>query len=426
MRLRQIVRLPTAVSLFTGAGGLDLGLEAAGFRVAIAVEFDHKACETLRANRRWTVYEGDIHQLTTPRICELSALSPEEPDLLVGGPPCQPFSKSGYWQFGDTKRLRDPRADTLRAYLRVLRDLRPRAFLLENVEGLAYAGKDEGLRHLRNTIKAINARIGTEYSFAVAKLNAADYGVPQTRERVIIVGSRDGHAFRFPQTTHADPDATTDRFASRQQAWLRSWDAIGDLEDDDDPMLAVGGKWGGLLPSIPEGQNYLWHTDRGGGMRLFGWRRRYWGFLLKLAKGRPAWTVQAQPGTGIGPFHWRSRKLSARELSRIQTFPDDWKIVGSRADAQRQLGNAVPPLLAEVLGREIRRQLLGHRLPNLPLRFTVHSRPRMPRPQSLQPVRKKYLKYVGAHSAHPGTGMGFAMRARHRAKNGRSRRSSAR
>src|SRR5262249_49998 len=127
-------------------------------------------------------------------------------------------------------------------------------------------------------------------------------------------------------------------------------------------------------------------------------------FLLKLAKNRPAWTVQAQPGTAIGPFHWKNRKLSARELCRIQTFPDEWKIVGSRGDAQRQLGNAVPPLLAEVLGREIRRQLLGHRLPNRPPKLGVERRPGIPQPQRRQTVPKKYLKFVGHHSAHPGTG----------------------
>ncbi len=158
---------------------------------------------------------------------------------------------------------------------------------------------------------------------------------------------------------------------------------------------------------------------------MFGWRRRYWGFLLKLAKDRPAWTVQAQPGTAIGPFHWKNRKLSARELCRIQTFPDDYEIIGSRTDAQRQLGNAVPSLLAEVLGREIRRQLFGHPVPARPLKLNVPRRRRIPPPEPLGPVPKKYFKYVGEHSAHPGTGKGFAVAARQLAKNGRSRRSSA-
>jgi DNA (cytosine-5)-methyltransferase 1 len=404
---------PTVISLYTGAGGLDLGLEASGFKVGVAVEFDSKSCSTLRANRRWNIVEADIHtaKASSERLCEISGLAPEEPDLLAGGPPCQPFSKSAYWHSGDTRRLDDPRADTLTAYLRVLRDLRPRAFLLENVHGLAFSGKDEGLVLLKRAIGAINAETGTDYSFSVAKLNAADYGVPQTRERVIVVGSRDGKVFKHPEPTHIDPERD-ESVAGPREPWLRGWDAVGDLEDDDDPSLAVGGRWGDLLPSIPEGQNYLWHTERGGGLRLFGWRRRYWGFLLKLAKHRPAWTVQAQPGPAIGPFHWKNRKLSVRELCRIQTFPDDYQIVGSRMDAQRQLGNAVPSLLAEVLGLEIRRQLLGHRLSQRPPKLSIARRRRVPPSEPPGSVPSKYLRFVGDHSAHPGTGKGFSVAGR--------------
>lgn len=402
--------LPTVVSLFTGAGGLDLGLEAAGFKVGAAVEFNSKACDTLRANRRgWDVIEDDIHNVTSEQLCETSGLAPEEPDLLAGGPPCQPFSKSAYWRSGDTKRLDDPRADTLTAYLRVLRDLKPRAFLIENVQGLAYSGKDEGLQLLQRSIEAINIATGTNYSFSVSKVNAADYGVPQTRERVIIVGARDGKTFTMPEPTHRDPMLQAE---SGRLPWVRAWDAIGDLENSHDADLTVGGRWGDLLPSIPEGQNYLWHTDRGGGLSLFGWRRRYWGFLLKLAKDRPAWTIQAQPGTAIGPFHWKNRKLSARELCRIQTVPDSYHIVGSRMDAQRQLGNAVPSLLAEIIGREIRKQLLGHRLKSTELKLAISRKRKLPSPEPVERVPAKYRSLVGEHSAHPGTGKGFAMVAR--------------
>lgn len=404
---------PTVISLYTGAGGLDLGLEAAGFRVGVAVELDARACETLRANRRWTMVNDDIHTVTSERLCELSGLAPEEPDLLAGGPPCQPFSKSAYWHSGDTKRLDDPRAGTLTAYLRVLRDLRPRAFLLENVQGLAYSRKDEGLRHLKDTIEAINSETGTRYSFVVTRVNAADYGVPQTRERVIIVGCREGKPFEFPRPTHCDP-ALRETFSERQP-WLTAWDALGDLPADPDPDLVVRGRWGALLPSIPEGNNYLWHTDRGGGMPLFGWRRRYWGFLLKLAKDRPAWTIQAQPGPAIGPFHWKNRKLSARELCRLQTVPDEYEIVGTRGDAQRQLGNAVPSLLAEVVGRAIRRQLFGHRIVAQP-RLAIESRGNPPPRERSRPVPTQYHRYIGDHAPHPGTGLGYGVAQRMAAK----------
>jgi DNA (cytosine-5)-methyltransferase 1 len=200
--------------------------------------------------------------------------------------------------------------------------------------------------------------------------------------------------------------------AMSREVWRTSWDAIGDLHDLDDPTLKVGGRWGELLPSIPDGENYLWHTDRGGGLPLFGWRRRYWGFLLKLAKNRPAWTVQAQPGTAIGPFHWRSRRLSTRELCRIQTFPDTYQIVGGRSDVQRQLGNAVPSLLAEVLGREIRHQLLGHKIRSHKLKLAVPSRGKPRKPERLKPVPPKYHAHIGEHAAHPGTGRGYAFENR--------------
>ena len=197
------------ISLYTGAGGLDLGLEAAGLTTAVAVEFNSSACRTLRANegphRPWDVAEGDIHERSSDEIASRAGVDVGEAALLIGGPPCQPFSKSAYWVHGDTKRLSDPRADTLTAYLRVLRDLRPRAFLLENVFGLTYRGKDEALGLLQRTIDSINKEVGTSYSFRWKVLNCADYGVPQMRERFFLVGARDGREFRFPAPTHYDP-----------------------------------------------------------------------------------------------------------------------------------------------------------------------------------------------------------------------------
>ena len=128
------------------------------------------------------------------------------------------------------------------------------------------------------------------------------------------------------------------------------------------------GKWAGLLKSIPEGKNYLWHTPRGAGEPLFGWRTRYWSFLLKLAKDRPSWTIQAAPGPATGPFHWKSRLLSIEEVARLQTFPIDYEFTGDRRSMLRQIGNAVPCAIGELLGLEIRRQLLGkHVRRHLPL-----------------------------------------------------------
>jgi DNA (cytosine-5)-methyltransferase 1 len=385
------------LSLYTGAGGLDLGFEAAGFQTAVAVEIDPEAVATLRHNRDWPVLDRDIHTIASREILATAGLAEGEADVLIGGPPCQPFSKSGYWASGDTLRLGDPRAGTLGEYLRVLRDTLPKTFLLENVPGLAYRGKTEGLVLIARTIEAINRDRGVSYTIRVARLNAVDFGAPQSRERVFVIGAREGTDFVFPEPT--------------QERYANAWDAIGDLEDDDDPALRVRGKWADLLPSIPEGQNYLWHTERGDGLPLFGWRRRYWSFLLKLAKALPSWTIQAQPGPAIGPFHWKSRRLSARELCRLQTVPDSYTVLGNLAAVQRQLGNAVPSVLAEVLARSMRRQLLGDRVDLRP-RLAPASRGPVPEAEPVREVLPKYLHLMGSHAAHPGTGQGPAAAAR--------------
>lgn len=391
-----------AISLYTGAGGLDYGFEAAGFDTAVAVEIDRACCKVLRDNRDWAVIERDIHAVTTAELLKAGKLSPGSPDVLIGGPPCQPFSKSGYWVSGDAKRLGDKRADTLGAYLRVLEEAQPRAFLLENVYGLAYRGKDEGLTRILSGIEEINRKTGTNYQPVWQVLNAADYGVPQVRERVFIIASRDGKRFTFPEPTHG-----LKGMAAGRQPYRTCWDAIGDLPElPNDEGLEASGKWAELLPTIPEGENYLWHTRRGGGLPLFGWRTRYWNFLLKIAKDRPSWTLQAQPGSATGPFHWMSRKLSKRELARLQTFPDDVHFEASRSETQRMIGNAVPSLLGEVLAREIAVQLLGRRPYKKVPKLMPPVRADMPAPEPVRPVSRPYLALIDDHPDHPGTGLG--------------------
>jgi len=354
----------TLISLFSGAGGLDLGLEAAGFDARVCVEMDATCARTLRHNRSWPVIDRDIHEVSSEEILEAAGLDAGEADLLCGGPPCQPFSKSAYWARGDTKRLDDPRASTLGEYMRVLEDTLPRAFLLENVYGLTYEGKDEGMQFLRESLEDINARTDASYSFEFQVLNTAEYGIPQIRERVFLIGARDGIKFKFPSQQFADPaKANGQGTLFALEPFRNAWDAIGDLDElEHGDRLRVTGKWADLLPSIPEGQNYLWHTERGGGTPLFRWRSRYWSMLLKLAKDRPSWTIQAQPGSAIGPFHWKNRRLSSRELCRIQTFPDDFEVQGGITAVQRQLGNAVPSAMAEVLGLAIRKQFFGDKI----------------------------------------------------------------
>lgn len=400
----------TALSLYTGAGGLDLGFEAAGFDTRAAVEIDQDCVATLRANRSWPVIDRSIHEIPSSELLRTARLEPGEVDVLIGGPPCQPFSKAGYWSSGDARRLDDPRADTVAAFLRVLRDTRPRAFLIENVAGLAFKGKDEGLRLIQSTLQSINRSVGTHYEASLQILNAAEHGVPQTRQRAFLIGARDGTPFPFLPPTHRQTSASDQselELAGPTRLFNTAWDALWDLEDDDAPELEIRGKWADLLPSVPEGANYLHFTDRGDGPALFGWRRRYWNFLLKLAKDQPSWTLTAQPGPATGPFHWKNRRLSARELCRLQTMPDDYRVLGSINSVQRQIGNAVPSALAEVLALAMRHRLLGDENASgkeptlLPCR---QGRP--PAREPIAPVPQRYLRLAGTHSPHPGTGKG--------------------
>ena len=393
----------TAISLFSGLGGLDIGLQCAGFAVRLAVECDPVAVETIEANKLFPVarYAGAtarIEELSSGELLSQAGCSASEVDLIVGGPPCQPFSMAAYWSNGGSEPLRDPRARTLREFFRVVRDIRPRVFLLENVQGFAFEGRTKALEYVRQEIKSINRSRGTEYRLDLAVLNAADYGVPQTRKRLFLVGHTKPEAFRFPLATHAAA-------GNGLEPWIRSWDVLWDLDGTPSDLLALAGKWADLVPSIPEGRNYLHHTARGGGKPLFGWRTKYWSFLLKLARHRPSWTLQSLPGPASGPFHWLNRRLSARELGRLQTIPDRIGLPPNIKEAQRLLGNAVPSLMGEVMGREIRTQLLGcegsQELTLLPQRT---SRP-IP-PLATKTVPRKYWDLRGVHAPHPGTGLG--------------------
>jgi DNA (cytosine-5)-methyltransferase 1 len=407
---RSRISKPLVVSLFTGAGGLDIGLERAGFVHRLCVEIDADARRTIQMNRpAWPLSTcNDVLQLAKSQLLQQARLRTRELTLLAGGPPCAPFSKAAYWATGSTARLNDSRAKTLEAYLRVVEMTLPKVLLLENVTGIAYRKKDEGMQFLVRGVKRINRRHGTAYRPAWFSLDAAAFGVPQRRERVFLIASRDGKLIVPPQPTHG-------QFAPLKPL-TTAWDAIGDTDEKSfSEELVPQGKWADLLPSIPEGKNYLWHTPRGGGEPLFGWRTRYWSFLLKLQRDQPSWTIPATPGPATGPFHWRGRLLSVRELCRLQTFPDDYIICGNRRSAQRQVGNAVPCAIGELLGLLIRSQIFGEAVQN-ELTMIPTRRPTSSERVAIEPVSAKYLALVGNHDSHPGHGLGPAARLRNQAK----------
>jgi DNA (cytosine-5)-methyltransferase 1 len=343
------------VSLFSGAGGLDIGLTRAGFTPVLCIEMDKDCCATLRMNGvAESVIESDIRNVSDDFIREALGPSRQEVDLLAGGPPCPPYSKSRFYRTEKPRALDDPAAVTLHEYLRVLAVLRPRAFLLENVPGLAYKVHADALKLILD--QASQLGYATQYRI----LNAADYGVPQIRERLFIVGLRNGDEFKFPEPTHQKAGSQGELFGARPY-WVTAGEVLHDLdtvENADDTGHRAGGKYHDLLKDIPPGENYLHFTaERGHPNPQFRWRSRYWSFLLKLSPKQPSWTIQARRSNNMGPLHWQNRILRIEEVKRLQTFPDDWSLAGRIESQWRQVGNAVPPLLAQALGLSLRQAL---------------------------------------------------------------------
>lgn len=349
------------VSLFSGCGGLDLGLEQAGFTIVLAVDNWSCAAESHAANRPNTpFYHGSVIDLTGPLMKKLSnGETAKGIDLLAGGPPCPPYSKSRFYRKSKPRALEDKLGqETMDGYLNALRLLKPQAFLLENVAGMAYKVHREALELLETTAHALG------YQTTWRVVNAANYGVPQIRERFFMVGMQDGK-FEFPPHTHSQGDAR-DLFSGNGDLprWCTAGEVIRDLdteENADDTGHFAGGQYHDLLVKVPPGDNYLFFTkERGHPNPVFGWRKRYWSFLLKLSPDMPSWTIQARRSNNMGPFHWRNRILRIEEVKRLQTFPDDWHLAGRLEEQWRQVGNAVPSLLARCLGNALAQQLAGH------------------------------------------------------------------
>jgi DNA (cytosine-5)-methyltransferase 1 len=371
-------------------------LEAAGFATRACLEIDPFCAQTLRDNR------PDWEQLDSKDVTVAAAelepkdlgLKATELDLIAGGPPCQPFSMAAQWASTGRRGMDDDRAQTVVAMLDLVDKFLPKALLIENVAGFL-RGEISASPFIHERLAEINAKHGTIYTLRAQIIDSADYGVPQRRNRVIGIATRDGRAMPMP----------TPRFVHEP---IRAWDVLADLRETDLPPAQ--GNYAGLLPSIPEGSNYQYLTARGGGEELFGYRTRYWSFLLKLAKDLPAWTLAASPGPSTGPFHWDNRPLTARESLRLQSFPDEWNLAGPYRQQIKQAGNATPPLLAEVIGRA----LLAH-LNDEPVNGDDEPKPTLlrerrpgavPPPVPPVPVPESYHHLRGSKTAHPGTGKG--------------------
>lgn len=337
------------LSLFSGAGGLDIGFHDAGFEIVEQVEIEEKFVATLRANSGRGKYLSESKVERTD-IREFNPPSSLKVDFIIGGPPCQTFSAAGRRAAG-VQGTNDQRGTLFEEYVRLLKQLKPTGFLFENVYGIT--GAEDG-----KAWKAICAAFaGAGYTISHRVLDAADYGVPQHRERMIIVGTR-GKPFKFPRPTHG-PDSVDGL------PHVTAADALaGVLKTKEEIKSSIGGRFGHLLKEIPPGLNYSFFTEKmGHPSPIFSWRSKFSDFLYKADPAAPIRTLKAQGGQYTGPFHWDSRVFSVAELKRLQTFPDNYEVVGGRQIAIHQIGNSVPPQLARILAVSVLNQIFDMPLP---------------------------------------------------------------
>lgn len=372
---------PVVWSFFSGAMGLDLGLEAAGWHPSLAVEIEPKFCETIRTNRpEIRVIESDVAALSGDKLKALTEV--ENVDIMVGGPPCQSFSTGG-----KRTALNDPRGNAIFEYLRLVSEVRPSIFVFENVANLVTAairhrpiaerpGKSWNLSSysasqpslleavegeplplaedelsgsaIRYLLKTVIADLGYQVRFAV--LDSADYGAPQRRLRFVMIGSRDGIPPSFIAPTRGTSDCPL----------VTVRDAIGDLVDDPGPGSLYTDETRGYFDLVPEGGNWR-DLPRDVAAQAMGERSLMagggkTGFFRRLHWERQSPTITGKPNRkGSAMCHpSQSRPLSVRECARLQGFPDNWQIQGSVAEQYLQIGNAVPVALGRAIGETLR------------------------------------------------------------------------
>jgi DNA (cytosine-5)-methyltransferase 1 len=358
-----------AIDLFAGAGGLSIGASQAGADVRVSIDFDPMMCRTLELNPEWhpgLVLEADVTTLSGAELREAARLAANDLLLVVGGAPCQPFSKNAYWTDpGDDSRYRkakargelaprpaspvparpDKRRTLVEEFWRLVRESRADAFVFENVPSLLHPRN----RHTLDALRDEAEREG--FGVILVKANAVEYGAPQRRERIFVIAVRGSRA-SAPRPTHAK----TRQQVGELKPPITSGEAIAHLAGDRffEPEEVVTGRWAQHLRQVQPGWNYKWHSAWAGHPNpSFEAERRFWNFLLKLDPEQPSWTIPANPGPWVGPFHWESRRLRTPELAALQTFPRGYRFFGARRDRVRQVGNAVPPLLAEAVLRQV-------------------------------------------------------------------------
>jgi len=340
------------ISIFSGGGGLDLGLESVGFKTLFASDIDPYSCATLQKGKNIAAKKGlnylkdsiilreDINHLKGSFVLDVVGLKKGEVDLLAGGPPCQAFSV-----FGRRMGRSDPRGKLVYEYFRLLNEIQPESFLFENVYGLMTVEKGEVFKHAVAKLQRPSPRLF--YKISVLRMDAVNFGVPQYRDRIFIIGSRKGNSVVEPDILTIPPDELP-------LANHLSYRTVGDA-------------FRGLTKIGENGVSN--HTGRDHSNRIIerysemapGQRDDYTR-INKLNLKRPSFTiiVGSDKGGGKGHIHpIEPREVTPRESARIQTFPDWWEFTGTVRHPIRQIGNAVPPLLSFAVGNVVRQQIFG-------------------------------------------------------------------
>lgn len=355
MDVRQYYNNRTAISLFSGAMGLDIGLQNAGINIAIGQDFDKDCVATMKANGH-NVLEGDIQHIEPQQLLDLTGLKKYEPFLICGGPPCQPFSTAG-------KRLgiNDPRGSLFMDFIRMIDYIRPRFFIMENVKGIMSSplrtNTDIGAYHIDEGMNTVLDVILSEfgklhYKTVYGLVDAVNYGTPQFRERFLLIGSRDNEDIFLPVPTHFHLHQNKD------YRWRTLKDTISDLENTDSECASFSPERVRYLKMIPEGGNWrdlpqsIVREAMGGAYDSGGGKV---GFYRRLSYQQPSPTLVTSPvqKATMMCHPTKNRPLSIKEYARIQQFPDDWIFMGTTASKYKQIGNAVPVGLAEAIGRAI-------------------------------------------------------------------------
>lgn len=331
-----------AISVFSGCGGLDIGTQMAGVKVISTLDFESDTVKTVKANKFFSFADHqceDIRNITAQDYAEVLRKNNPNKLLMVGGPPCQPFSKAGYWITNEKRAAVDDERNMVGEYIRLISEIRPDGAILENVESILHPTNRAAVEFIENELTKMG------YHFKRVLANAVDFGVPQKRKRVIFMISRN----------HIDgePMKLTPEEATKVNVldWIGRYDSSEFTEMEE----SVEGKtYGYELSEVPPGHNYIALSERDGYPNpKFIANKRFWNFLLKLHPMTPSWTIAAQPGPWVGPFHWENRRLRVNEVAAIQTFPMDYKFVGTRRTIQKQIGNAVPSILAKAFVKHL-------------------------------------------------------------------------